>query len=250
MAYIQRNSPQTIQDAERCCYGSADRPVVGLHPHCHMDETSPVVQRAPRTVRRAWSAAELSRIASMAGDLPLPLLVYSYNCWAQQFGFPVRTERAIESALLRRLRLSVKAGGAWVARPDVARMLGLAPNTVKRWQLLGLPARRFGRSIYVKRADLVTLARRQPEVFAGCDRSGLAQLLEREDLVDKILSLYPSRPQQVRRVIDIRTGRIWPNQKAACRSLRIGEATMTRFLRQNAPSRLGHFRLLPRPAAA
>ena len=166
---------------------------------------------------RYWTPPEIEKLLELAGDLPFASLVREWNRWAKLHDMPRRSSQSIRKKLTA-LGESTCTYGAWIRLGDVAALLGKDRSTIGLWARRGLVKyHRAASQSCILRADLKRLARRKPQLFAGCPRAGLVQLLEEEELADSILSAYPERYQSVvtgRRVLWVDKQQVFPSAAA------------------------------------
>lgn len=167
-----------------------------------------------------WSAAEADYLESLAGNVPPHTIPDAYNAWAKRNSCPTRTRYAIHCKLCRH-HLHTRPFGDWITTGYIARITGLSIDTPQRWVARGFLAttkRKPNGIPYIRRADVVTLARDQPQLFAGIPRGPLVQLLEHEALADSILQAFPTRNWGAKPVRCVETGRLYPSTRDAARS--------------------------------
>jgi len=167
---------------------------------------------------RMWSQAEFNHLDTLAGNVPTVLLIRYYNSWAKRNGYPRRTKQAIECKLIRH-GISSEAIGDWLTTGHIAAVLGSSYDTPQRWITRGwLPAFKASRHNafhYIRRADVIDLARRRPELFGGVVVEQLAGLLEDHELAERIAREFPHRIWRRRPVRCRETGKVYPSMKAA-----------------------------------
>lgn len=172
----------------------------------------------------AWSKAELAKLEELAGDYPRQLLFQLYRHWATRHGFQRRTNGAIEAAAYHR-GISLQATGNWITVHRLAMILGISHDCPDKWVTAGLlPAVRYGEGEqpvvrYIKRVDVVALAKKQPALFGGISAARLNCLLEDEDLAEHIATTYPRRPWYRQPVVCRETGRRFPSIREAARTV-------------------------------
>jgi len=180
-----------------------------------------------------YSPAEIANLEELVGDVPLGSIVRRHNQWAKENGYPERTERALHQFLKTR-GMTVEPTGEYVRTGTILQALGISQNVVEGWVRQGwikpvsvrskptrsLPYRRkrgpARRSF--RRSDLVRMARRHPEAFAGAPKQGLFALLEDFDLCDAIRAAYPKRRcclNPRRPVMNVETRERYPSIRAA-----------------------------------
>lgn len=168
-----------------------------------------------------WSQEELDQLDHLTGNIPWKYVPRTYNRWASDNGYPLRTT----TALVRQqetLGLHRRVIGDWITTGTIARTLGLSYQSPQYWIRKGwLPATRFGEgrawAHYVKRSDLRQFARKHGRLLAGLDRGALAQLLEDEGLADR-LSELPPRHKGKTRVKCVETGQVYESLGDAARN--------------------------------
>lgn len=171
-------------------------------------------------MNRRWSQEELDQLDHLTGNIPWRYVPRTYNRWASDNGYPLRTTTALvrqqETQGLRR-----RVIGDWITTGTIAKTLGLSYNSPGYWIRKGwLPATRFGEgqawNHYIKRSDLRQFARKHEHLLAGLDRGALAQLLEDENLADH-LSALPRRHKGKTRVKCVETGQVFESFGDAAR---------------------------------
>ena len=182
-----------------------------------------------------WSAAELSHLERIAGDLPRATAIRIYRSWATKNGMPRRSNQAIEGTIYR-YGMSLRATGQWLTLGGIAGQLGISHDCPLRWvrqgllasTLIGKSSRRVN---YIRRADLVAFARRYPAALGGIEQSRLMMVLEDEELAEAIATEHPRRPWHRKVVRAVETGRTWPTVRAAARELYVTRQAITFALR-------------------
>lgn len=182
--------------------------------------------------RHLWTSAEVAMLMDLAGDRPSDQLIKDYNEWAVASGHPVRTERSIIVAINRRGGSS-RAVGEWVTTGYVGAVLGCSGRTVLSWIRKGLVAshqRACGQN-YIRRSDLIALARRHPEVLGGVSRDQLWALLENERLADSIAARYPRHHCQPQPVLAVEIQRRFPSITRAAAQVFVTPPAIRRAIR-------------------
>jgi hypothetical protein len=196
---------------------------------------------ATRTRMPAWTKAERKTLLEMAGDRPLHVLVPVYNAWAGGNGHPKRTLWAIEEVIRNSPIRSVRSVGEWLLLTDAARIVGISTKTMeRRWIAPGLIRTRRARGKgfrFVTRTDLRRLARKHPELFRGCSRDALFELLGSEELAEQIPAAFPYRPSRARAVVCRTTGRRWPSIRAAAEELGLSQSGLVKRISLDQPVR-------------
>jgi hypothetical protein len=159
----------------------------------------------------------------------MPQVLAAYNRWAERHGFPVRSLQGLRG-MAWRLRMSVAPTGAWLGVTALATMINRDPATVGTWARRGWIHRR---DRAISRQSVVRLARKQPWLFAGGSRSGLMQLLDDQELVDRILREYPHRQAGMKApqpILCITTGQVFRSQGEAARRCFVGRISVRRSM--------------------
>lgn len=183
----------------------------------------------------AWTAPEVEQLEQLAGDLPRLVAIDRYRRWARRNGFPERTPLAVEAAIHRR-GLSLRATGEWITVGLIAETLGVRHDVPDYWVSAGLlPARAVGKGQkkprYIRRADLVAFARREPARFGGIEVSRLVMLLEDERLAEQIAADHPQRPWHRKALRAVESGRRFATVREAARAMFVTRQALTFALR-------------------
>lgn len=192
---------------------------------------------------RTWQPAEVEKLQALAGELPMPLLLQRWNTWARRMGMPPRTEASLRRKALE-LGLSLVPRGEWVAIGAAARQLGRSIGCLQEWTRHGWLRHRRG---VIWRPSLVALARERPHLFAGCNSSGLRELLQDQELADGILAAYPrcrAMPCRPRPVECLTTGQVFPSLRAAGRALYLDGSAVALAVRKGREAAGLRFRLV------
>jgi hypothetical protein len=172
----------------------------------------------------AWSKEEVAKLEALAGDYPRLLLFKLYRHWATQHGYQHRTNDAIKAAAYHR-GISLQATGEWLTVHRIAQILGISHDCPDKCVNGGLlPASRYGSGDepvvrYVRRKDVVALAKKSPALFGGIPAARLNCLLEDEDLAEQIATTYTRRPWYRQPVVCKETGRRFPSVREAARTV-------------------------------
>lgn len=196
---------------------------------------------------RHWTPAEADRLDHLAGNIPAPLIPKAFNAWAREHGIAPRTVISVQRQIERR-RLRTTVVGDWLTTGGIARILGVSINTPQGWIQRGiLPARQVyhgpRRPWFVRRVDLVALARQQPVLFGGIDRGPLVQLLEDEQLADQIVADHRRRQNSPRRIRCVETGRLYRSTRDAARAVFVARQLIQRAVRTGRSAGGFHWRL-------
>jgi hypothetical protein len=170
--------------------------------------------------------------------VPFPLIPAAYNQWAIRQGYQKRTANAIHQRA-RRQRLTTRVFGDWLTTGVIAKTLGVASSMPRRWICSeGLPATQLHhgawRPWYVRRSDLVALARRRPELFGGIEPGRLVQLLENERLADTIAAAHTRRANTPKRVRCVEMGRTFVSIRDAARTVFVSRQLIQIAIRTGA----------------
>lgn len=192
----------------------------------------------------AWSPVELEKLESLAGNLPLPELIKSYNSWAvrQRPPLPRRSRRAIRGKAVKH-KISLKCFGDSITITSTAAILGISPARVRRWINRKLIPVRWNYHCYINRSDLVKMAWQHPQELHSIARDRLYDLLEMEDVVDHVLT-HGSRipgPHKPRPVRCVETGFWWPSIRAASQAVFIDPANIRKAIRHGRTAANRHW---------
>ena len=170
--------------------------------------------------RMPWSDRELEMLQQMAVDQPPDRLFNCYNAWAGGNGFTTRSKLAIQRKAAS-LQIPDKASGDWVSAGYVCAVLGVSLGTTKYWtERRGIPCYRDGRKRrYFQRSVLRSVARRQPEAFAGISADRLFLLLEDRELADSVAEQYTRRGTDPKPVRAVETGWLYPSITVAAKRM-------------------------------
>lgn len=180
-----------------------------------------------------WSQEELEHLDYLTGNIPWRYVPRTYNRWASDNGYPLRTT----TALVRQQEtqgLHRRVIGDWITTGVIAKTLGLSYSSPGYWIRKGwLPATRFGEgrawSHYIKRSDFRQFARNHSRLLAGLDCAALMQLLEDEKLAEHLASL-PPRHKGKTPVKCVETGRVYPSIGEAAKAAYVVTQRMSRVL--------------------
>ena len=173
-----------------------------------------------------WLPAEDAQLESLLGDVPWPYVSRLFNSWAAKYGYTRRStvalKRRMEARGLRRT-----AEGEWITTGLVVRSVGLSHEAVGYWIKQGwLPAQKLRGRWYLRRRDLVAMARQRPAAFAGLKQEQLLLLLEDEALAAD-LAQQRQHPGRRRRVRCVETGRVYSSiREAACKAAYVTPARL------------------------
>lgn len=189
-----------------------------------------------------WSQPEAAYLDQLAGDLPFPELVISYQRRARLMQWPNRSASAIQQRLVRTRQSGRARLGACLTSGGIADILGCPKSRTNAW--LKRPAvravlqpRRVGQFFYVERRALRRLAREIPQVLGGFGADALFQLLEDRELAEKVARQCPSFWGD-KRIRCIETGRVWPSCSAAAEALHVDYTTISLAIKQRRPVRV------------
>lgn len=167
-------------------------------------------------------------LSSLAGDLPIPMLVDSYNRWASANRFRKRTKKALDSRA-RYLGVSLQTCGTWIAYSILVQALG---SRVKKWvNGKELVSNKIGRRRFVKRSDLRAFARKYPDRFSNMELADLVMIFDSTKLAE-VLAEQPkaSRRGVPRKIKCKETGKVYPTIASAARAHFVSETTMHRYV--------------------
>ena len=156
-----------------------------------------------------WTQEELNGLADLLGDIPPSILATVYNRQAVRNGWARRSPRALQDRASF-IGFSTIPTGAWLRLTHVSRILQCHHQTVRDWlNAHKIPSITSGRACYLRRADLVDFAKRQPDVLADRPRAALFELFGSDELVAFILSHQPRRKTYNQRVRCLQSGMIY-----------------------------------------
>lgn len=189
-----------------------------------------------------WSEPELAYLLELAGDLPGPSVLRTYNTWAKANGYSPRSRRALV-VKVHKCGMSLRPTGSWLTTGGIAKCLALPASTVESWivRYPDLPRQRMGKRKvnFIERRQLRSWAQRHPHLLGGLERYRLTMLLEDENLARDILERFPTRPAGLEatalpvRCLD--DGRQWPSIKAAAAELYITHSALWLGIKQRRP---------------
>jgi len=200
----------------------------------------PALERVrERRAGSQWHQEEVNALLSLVGNQPLRYVVQAHHRWADKHGHPRRSAAAIRFQLHCR-GISAGACGAWILVSLVRKLTGRSASTLNLWVRAGVARRGTGPSDWsLCRRDIVRLARKRPLWFAGISRANLIQLLESDDLVDRILELCPpGNPGRGRgrAVMVVQLGRKFPSCAAAAKACHLERHSVAAALREGRPA--------------
>jgi hypothetical protein len=163
-----------------------------------------------------WPTESEAWLEKKVGTMPLGDLATAYNREAIKQKWPERTQMAIKMKLIR-LGWSVRPTEDNLSRGELAKILGISRDRVKRWTMTGLPYRRLSRSTTAIRArDVRAYLLSKPHLAADIPEANLAWLIG-EDAAHQICSAEHSLKGRPRPVVNLTTGHTYPGIKAAAR---------------------------------
>lgn len=200
-----------------------------------MKSRSETVKTGPAQRRvHPWSPVELEKLDALAGNLPLPQLIKTYNSWAirQRPPLPRRSRRAIRGKAVKH-KISLKCCGDSITISFTAKILGITPARVRRWVNRELIPVQRHHYCYIKRSDIIRMAWQHPLEFHSIARDRLYDLLETEDVVEHILAhvAMSQGPHMPRPVRCVENGFCWPSIRAASRAVFIDPANIRKAIR-------------------
>ena len=181
-------------------------------------------------MRKLWTQAEIEHLESIAGDLPSPAILPTYNKWAIENGFPERTSASIW-AIARRQSISLKAEGEYVTTSYIADILEVPLQTITNWISYGYLATYEGLArSYVLRSSLRRLAKKRPHLFAGFGREKLMLLLEDEKLAESIAENYRHNNRRHRGVRAIEARKTYRSLRLAAKAHSVSHTAIARAI--------------------
>jgi hypothetical protein len=199
-----------------------------------------------------WGPKEIEILDSLAGDMPLHMLITTYQNTAAQYKLPKRNPYAIYQKL-KHLKIKWRSTGEWITPNEVAIMMGVDWKTVKRLiDNKKLTVKRFidapHTQCYVSRTDLRKLARKHPEIFGGMAEVDLVQLLDSEHCAAKIAAMALPKRKQKKRVICIETGEVFESISAAARAAFVVRQGIQRAITHGGAANGRHYAWAPQEA--
>jgi hypothetical protein len=177
--------------------------------------------RGAQVAYRYWTKEETDKLLQLVGNMPFEAVVREWNRWASKAGIEPRSQQSLRKKA-QGMGETVRSYGAWVRVGEIALLLGKHRSTIHKWIADGLVSQHgAGHASAVPRVDLRRLARHKPQLFGGCERTALVQLLEDEALADAVLEQCPKRHQSSlngRRVLWVERGLVFPSYAAAGRA--------------------------------
>jgi hypothetical protein len=172
-------------------------------------------------------------LSSLAGDMPIPMLVDSYNRWASANRFRKRTQRAIVQHATT-LGVNIEVCGAWITSGILIRALG---RRAEKWiETKELLAHMIGCRRFIKRSDLRSFAKKHPERFRGLPLGELVMILDSVPLAEYLIAQGAGpRPGYGRKVVCLETGKVYPSLASAARAHFIHKTTVGKSIRLGRP---------------
>ena len=184
-----------------------------------------------------WTRTERAVLASFVGDYPWSLAIAHYRLWAQQNGFPERTDLALRLNCEAR-QISRRAQGSYLSTGLIVRALGIGWPVVQRWIQKGwLKPHREGTRYYVPRKQLRRLTKLAPEHFAGRDVVDLEYLLGDEELAKQLHAMprmYIRGTQKPVRCIE--RCRVYASVREAARAVYVTPQAIQKAIYRGTPS--------------
>lgn len=179
----------------------------------------------------AWREAEIKLVEQLSGQCPFPEIVRRLHFLAVRRGWQPRTEAAIRSFMSLQ-GYTRKCSFDNFTAAELARILGVLPNTVHNWRRHGgLPCQRvYKTQLAIKLKDFKRWAAQNPHYLARVEHDRLMWLLEDAALVNLICNTKPSplgKPIPVKRVD---TGEIYPSQKQAAIKNYLDKTTLSKAM--------------------
>ncbi len=189
-----------------------------------------------------WSETELEELERLAGEMPLTLLLQTYNRWTALNGYPRRSRHAV-SAKIRRRELRVYSDGEYISRNYAALLIGArSAERITRIIRDRQPrVAREGVNQFVNRRDLAAAARKHPEDWYGVNWDGLFALFEDENLADEVAARafrprFARFPRPVRCLV---TGKVYRTLGEAAEAANCGQQTIRRCAESGRASSWG-----------
>lgn len=206
----------------------------------------------------SWSRKEIEKLEQLVGSVPYPIVHIYYNEWALESSFTKRTKRSVYCKI-NSLSLDKEMVDDWLTMAAVAKLLGIPEYAPRRWATCKMVkavkfSKRRGATWYVKRSQLISLAKRKPYLFGGINPDNLFNLFENKELADQIAFHYPRRMTDPKAVVALETGKVFPSISAAARSAFVHPSSILHAIRTSGTSAGLHWRFrvsgVGRPPAA
>ena len=200
-----------------------------------------------RQKRRLWNPREVQLLKELAESMPLEILVRTFNNQNIDQGFEERTAHSIKNKLSH-LGYLYEPSYKYLGTHDLAKVLGVHKNIIKYWIACGLRGTKnravAGSPQYFTPENLRKFAREYMHFFGGFKRINLFFALEDQELVDEILTKYPTRyvaTSHPKRVRCVETGQVFHSQGAAARSIYLTPTAVSRAINRGHKAGGYHF---------
>ena len=200
--------------------------------------------------RRIWDQREIQLLKELAESMPLEILIRTFNNQNVGQGFTERSADSIKNKLSH-LGYLYEPTYKYLATHDLAKVLGVPKNVIKYWIACGLRGTKNravpGSPQYFTPENLRKFAREHMHFFSGFKRINLFFALEDQELVDEILTKFPTPyvpSSQPKRVRCVETGQIFPSQGAAARAIFLNPTAVSRAINRGHKAGGYHFERL------
>ena len=180
-----------------------------------------------------WTDPERELLSYLAGQHPWSEVTRTYRQEAARRGWPRRTNNALSHEIHAMGMTRVCNGKKWISPCILIAMTGREKSFTKTLVSRGVRRRGHSAGTVLNRQDILELARTDPAVFGGISRGGLLQLLESEELADRISTEYPRVPRKAVRIYIEQLGITFPSIRAAAARIFVDPSTITRALADN-----------------
>lgn len=186
---------------------------------------------------RVWPPDAEEWLESQVGSVPLARLIDEYHQIAPGKGWPPRTSVSIQTKV-QRLGLSQRCTLDNVTRAELGRLLGISHSRVRTWTRTGLRCQKISHShTAIRVRDVKAYLLKHPNRAVGVDRDALAWLIgddpTRRILESITLDRVPGLP---RPIINLTTGKRYPNVYAAAREIYVAKSGICKAIRRNGTS--------------
>lgn len=198
-----------------------------------------------------WSTHEINYLQELIGDYPFSLIVRHYGHWAKSNGFRHRTAAAI-NRIISKQDWSTEPIGEYITYGAIASLMGISFSSIRRLEKRQLIVPYICKDVrmrhldrapddinrcrrYVRRSQIVQLARSNPELFAGVNAGDLLLLLEIPELAAEIAKKYPIRNGHPRPVKCTTTGKTFPSIAACATTHNCHYTNISQAIRFNRP---------------
>lgn len=194
---------------------------------------SPECRRLLFANRCRWTKKENDYIIEHANDLPFVKFYGDFKRRAGQEGWPPRTARAFRKHI-NELGFNCKPRYRMICIAELARMLGVSREVIKRWTEEGLPVgyrNPHNGHCFVSLKEVRSFARLKPHKFAGLKYKDLLTVLDDENFAQDICAKYPKRKGMKKPVLCVTTGRRFESAASAAKHYCVVRQAITKACR-------------------